>query len=159
MVLHAWLRHESQSFIHILWVYLQVSSLLTSNLFLFCNVRFWPSSLSLCCSLQTTTSCCSARPCSGRCLRRRTGRRCDCWLETTLRSAAVWILVPSTSSYLSITSFTAGQKQQPGLFYLHFLYISDLSCSKCRLEFYALKYESFNWCLIYFLKRDSRSKS
>lgn len=59
-------------------------------------------------SPQTTTSCCSARPFSGRCLRRRTEQPCGFWLETTWRSAAVWIPVPSTSSSQSITSFTAG---------------------------------------------------
>lgn len=63
-------------------------------------------------SVQTTTSCFSARLFSGRCLRRRTERPCDCWLEIMLRSAAVWIPVPSTSSSLSITSFTAGHKKQ-----------------------------------------------
>lgn len=73
------------------------------------RTRFW-SSLSG--SLQTTTSCCSARLFNGRCLRRRTEQPCDCWLEIMLRSAAVWIPVPSTSSSLSITSFTAGHKNQ-----------------------------------------------
>lgn len=68
-----------------------------------------------CCSLQTTTSCCSAPLCSGRCLRRRTEQQYDCWPETTLRSAAVWILVHSTSSYLSATFFTAGQEYPPFL--------------------------------------------
>ncbi|MEQ2157531.1 hypothetical protein GOODEAATRI_002701, partial [Goodea atripinnis] len=54
-----------------------------------------------------TTSCCCARLCSGRFLWRRTGPLCDFWLETTSRSAAVWIHVPSTSSYQLTTSFTA----------------------------------------------------
>lgn len=61
-------------------------------------------------TLQTTTCCCSARPFSGRSLKRRTERRCDCWPETTWRSAEAWTPAPSTSSYLSITSFIAGQK-------------------------------------------------
>lgn len=74
------------------------------------QVRFRPSPS---CSLQMTTSCCSAHLFSGRCLRRRTEQRCDCWLGTTSRSAEVWIHVPSTSSFLLITSFTAGQKYQP----------------------------------------------
>lgn len=108
------------------WFYLPDFAMRPNPLFIFCefiftpfypdfepflpHVRFWPS---LSCSLQMTTSCCSAHLFSGRCLRRRTERRCDCWLETTLRSAVVWIHVPSTSSYLLTTSFTAGQKCQP----------------------------------------------
>lgn len=71
--------------------------------------RFWPS---LSGSVQMTTSCCSAHLFSGWCLRRRTERPFDCWLEIMLRSAAVWIPVPSTSSSLSITSFTAGHQNK-----------------------------------------------
>ena len=79
-------------------------------------------------SLQTTTSFCSAHLCSGRCLWRRTEQRCDCLLATTLRSAVVWILALSTSSYLLTTSFTAGQKYQTWclgifmFFFCHLLY-------------------------------------
>lgn len=98
------------SFIFCKFIFTFLSLLLLFFLFLLFLLLsdFDPPSLS--CSLQMTSSCCSAHLCSGRCLRRRTERRCDCWPETTLRLAVVWILVPSTSSYLSITSFTAGQK-------------------------------------------------
>lgn len=73
------------------------------------HTRHWPSLAGI---LQTTTSCCSAPLFSGRCLRRRTERLCDCWLEIMLRSAAVWTPVPSTSSSPSITSFTAGHRHR-----------------------------------------------
>lgn len=110
VVLPAWLCQKTQSFFHFLWVFLH----LATDTWRWADsrparVRLWPS---LSVSLQMTTSCCSARPCSGRCLRRRTERLCDCWLEIMLRSAAVWIPVPSTSSSQSITFSTAGHKKQ-----------------------------------------------
>lgn len=135
------------SFIFCKLVFTVFPSLLTLNLFLLVSDS---DSSSLSVSLQMTISCCSAHPCSGTCLRRRTGWLCDCWQETTSRSAVVWILVPLTSLFLSITFFTAGQKHQfaPQVFLMEFL---SSTFSREVFVFILMEEPRFHFCYITYL--------